>query len=38
MITLIVVDCHNDFISGTLTVKGAKNAVEEIIFKELIYV
>lgn len=30
MITLIVVDCQNDFISGTLTVKGAKNAVEEI--------
>jgi len=30
MITLIIVDCQNDFITGTLTVKGAKNAVEEI--------
>ena len=30
MITLIIVDCQNDFISGTLTVKGAKHAVEEI--------
>lgn len=30
MITLIVVDCQNDFITGTLTVKGGKTAVEEI--------
>jgi nicotinamidase/pyrazinamidase len=30
MITLIIVDCQNDFITGTLTVKGAKNSVEEI--------
>lgn len=30
MITLIIIDCQNDFITGTLTVKGAKNAVEEI--------
>ena len=30
MITLIIVDCQNDFITGTLTVKGAKTAVEEI--------
>ena len=30
MITLIIVDCQNDFITGTLTVKGAKAAVEEI--------
>lgn len=30
MITLIIVDCQNDFITGTLTVKGGKLAVEEI--------
>lgn len=30
MITLIIVDCQNDFISGTLLVKGAKNSIEEI--------
>jgi nicotinamidase-related amidase len=30
MITLIIVDCQNDFITGTLTVKGGKTAVEEI--------
>lgn len=30
MITLIIVDCQNDFITGTMSVKGAKNAVEEI--------
>ena len=30
MITLIIVDCQNDFITGTMTVKGGKNAVEKI--------
>ena len=30
MITLIIVDCQNDFITGTMSVKGAKNAMEEI--------
>ena len=30
MITLIIVDCQNDFITGTMSVKGAKNSVEEI--------
>ena len=30
MITLIIVDCQNDFISGTMSVKGAKNALNEI--------
>ena len=30
MITLIIVDCQNDFITGTMTVKGAKASVEEI--------
>ena len=30
MITLIIVDCQNDFITGTLTVKGAKTVVEKI--------
>lgn len=30
MITLIIVDCQNDFITGTLTVKGAKSVVEKI--------
>ena len=30
MITLVIVDCQNDFITGTMSVKGAKNTVEEI--------
>ena len=30
MITLIIVDCQNDFITGTMSVKGAKSSVEEI--------
>lgn len=30
MITLIIVDCQNDFITGSMSVKGAKKAVEEI--------
>ena len=30
MITLVIVDCQNDFITGTVAVKGAKTAVEEI--------
>lgn len=30
MITLIIVDCQNDFITGTMSVKSAKNSVEEI--------
>jgi nicotinamidase-related amidase len=30
MITLIIVDCQNDFITGTMLVKGARNAVDEI--------
>ena len=30
MITLIIVDCQNDFITGTMTVKGGKSAVEKI--------
>ena len=30
MITLIIVDCQNDFITGTMSVKGAKQAVDEI--------
>lgn len=30
MITLIIVDCQNDFITGTMAVKGARNAVDEI--------
>lgn len=30
MITLIIVDCQNDFITGTMSVKGAKTVVEEI--------
>ena len=30
MITLIIVDCQNDFITGTMAVKGAKESVEEI--------
>lgn len=30
MITLTIVDCQNDFITGTLAVKGAKNSVEKV--------
>lgn len=30
MITLIIVDCQNDFISGTMSVKGAKSVLEQI--------
>ena len=30
MITLIIVDCQNDFITGTVAVKDAKEVVEEI--------
>ena len=30
MITLIIVDCQNDFITGTMAVKNAKETVEEI--------
>ena len=30
MITLIIVDCQNDFITGTMSVKGAKPVVDEI--------
>lgn len=30
MITLIIVDCQNDFITGTMSVKGAKKALENI--------
>ena len=30
MITLIIVDCQNDFITGTMSVKGAKKALDEI--------
>ena len=30
MITLIIVDCQNDFITGTMAMEGAKEAVEEI--------
>ena len=30
MITLIIVDCQNDFITGTMSVKGAKASVENI--------
>ena len=30
MITLIIVDCQNDFITGTMSVNGARIAVEEI--------
>ena len=26
MITLVIVDCQNDFITGTMSVKGAKNS------------
>ena len=30
MITLVIVDCQNDFITGTMSVKSARNSVEEI--------
>ena len=30
MITLVIVDCQNDFITGTMGFKGARNVVEEI--------
>lgn len=30
MITLVIVDCQNDFITGTLSMKGAKEMIEEI--------
>lgn len=30
MITLIIVDCQNDFISGTMSVKGARSILPEI--------
>lgn len=30
MITLIIVDCQNDFITGTMSVKNARNCVEQI--------
>ena len=30
MITLIIVDCQNDFISGSMSIEGAKTAVNEI--------
>ena len=30
MITLIIVDCQNDFISGTMAVKGAKQVIDNI--------
>ncbi len=30
MITLIIVDCQNDFITGSMSVKGAKNVLNEI--------
>lgn len=30
MITLIIVDCQNDFITGTMSVKNARNVVDEI--------
>ena len=30
MITLIIVDCQNDFITGTMSVKGAKNVLPKI--------
>lgn len=30
MITLVIVDCQNDFISGSMSVKGAKNAIDKI--------
>ena len=30
MFTLVIVDCQNDFITGTMTVKQGKNAVAEI--------
>ena len=30
MITLIIVDCQNDFITGTMSIKGARNIIDEI--------
>ena len=30
MITLVIVDCQNDFITGTMSIKGAKNILDEI--------
>jgi len=30
MITLIIVDCQNDFITGTMSSKGARNVIDEI--------
>lgn len=30
MTTLIVINCQSDFITGTVSIKGAKNALEEI--------
>ena len=30
MITLIIVDCQNDFITGTMSVKNARSSVDEI--------
>lgn len=30
MITLVIVDCQNDFISGSMSVKGAKEALDSI--------
>ena len=30
MITLIITDCQNDYLTGTMMIKGAKNKLEEI--------
>ena len=30
MITLIIVDCQNDFITGTMSIQGARSYIEEI--------
>lgn len=30
MITLVIVDCQNDFITGTMSIKGARNTIDEI--------
>jgi len=30
MITLIIVDCQNDFITGTVSIKNSRNVIEEI--------
>lgn len=30
MITLIIIDCQNDFLTGTMSTKGAKNVIERI--------